>query len=209
MMPDVDISKLTPEEKDFYYFKLHDYDGNLKLDGLELYSAISHILPEPDFKPRDTEEEKNRKLEEIRRINNANMQVYVRMIDSVLEEDDIDKDGYLSYSEYKATRDSTKRRLRDYLMTTTIGKYNIDSESKTTEDKMWREFYGVLDGVLSEFEEYFSIQLPVLEATRCSIPKSKNFTDLNLFRVIATYFDHARIDTMQLKCQALIARAFL
>ncbi|XP_065563895.1 multiple coagulation factor deficiency protein 2 homolog isoform X2 [Artemia franciscana] len=77
MMPDVDISKLTPEEKDFYYFKLHDYDGNLKLDGLELYSAISHILPEPDFKPRDTEEEKNRKLEEIRRINNANMQVYV------------------------------------------------------------------------------------------------------------------------------------
>ncbi|KAK2717665.1 hypothetical protein QYM36_006442 [Artemia franciscana] len=52
-------------------------------------------------------------------------------------------------------------RLRDYLTTTTIGKNNIDSESTTTEDKMWREFY------------------------------------------------KAGIDTMQLRCQALIARAFV
>ena len=36
------------------------------------------------------------------------------------------------------------RRLRDYLTTTTIGKYNNDTESTTTEDKTWREFYKVL-----------------------------------------------------------------
>ncbi|KAK2719003.1 hypothetical protein QYM36_006128 [Artemia franciscana] len=100
-------------------------------------------------------------------------------------------------------------RLRDYLTTTTIGKHNIDSESTTTEDKMRREFYEVLDRVLNEFEERFSVQLPVLEATRCLNPKSKDFMDSDLLLVIATYFDQAGIDTMQLKCQALIARAFV
>ncbi|KAK2704776.1 hypothetical protein QYM36_016984, partial [Artemia franciscana] len=100
-------------------------------------------------------------------------------------------------------------RLRDYLTTTTIGKHNIDSKSTTTEDKMRREFYEVLDRVLNEFEERFSVQLPVLEATRCLNPKSKDFMDSDLLLVIATYFDQAGIDTMQLKCQALIARAFV
>ncbi|KAK2701850.1 hypothetical protein QYM36_019511, partial [Artemia franciscana] len=100
-------------------------------------------------------------------------------------------------------------RLRDYLTTTTIGKHNIDSESTTTEDKMRREFYEVLDRVLNEFEERFSVQLPVLEAKRCLNPKSKDFMDSDLLLVIATYFDQAGIDTMQLKCQALIARAFV
>ncbi|KAK2707660.1 hypothetical protein QYM36_015376 [Artemia franciscana] len=100
-------------------------------------------------------------------------------------------------------------RLRDYLTTTTIGKHNIDSESTTTEDKMRREFYEVLDRVLNEFEECFSVQLPVLEAKRCLNPKSKDFMDSDLLLVIATYFDQVGIDTMQLKCQALIARAFV
>ncbi|KAK2703123.1 hypothetical protein QYM36_018357 [Artemia franciscana] len=85
-------------------------------------------------------------------------------------------------------------RLRDYLTTTTIGKHNIDSESTTTEDKMRR---------------VLRVQLPVLEATRCLNPKSKDFMDSDLLLVIATYFDQAGIDTMQLKCQALIARAFV
>ena len=74
---------------------------------------------------------------------------------------------------------------------------------------MQREFYKVLDRVLNEFEERFSVQLPVLEATRCLNPKSKDFMDSDLLLVIATYFNQAGIDTMQLKCQALIARAFV
>jgi hypothetical protein len=34
--------QMTPEEQNFYYFKLHDYDNNNKLDGLELVSAFAH-----------------------------------------------------------------------------------------------------------------------------------------------------------------------
>ncbi len=34
--------EMTIEEQNFYYFKLHDYDNNNKLDGLELVSAFAH-----------------------------------------------------------------------------------------------------------------------------------------------------------------------
>ena len=34
--------QMTQEEQNFYYFKLHDYDNNNKLDGLELVSAFAH-----------------------------------------------------------------------------------------------------------------------------------------------------------------------
>jgi len=34
--------QLTPDEQNFYYFKLHDYDNNNMLDGLELVNAFAH-----------------------------------------------------------------------------------------------------------------------------------------------------------------------
>ena len=34
--------QMTPEEQNFYYFKLHDYDNNNMLDGLELVNAFAH-----------------------------------------------------------------------------------------------------------------------------------------------------------------------
>lgn len=37
-----DISKMTDDELEFYFFQLHDTDKNLKLDGLEILQAIIH-----------------------------------------------------------------------------------------------------------------------------------------------------------------------
>ena len=34
---------MTDEELQFHYFKLHDYDNNNMLDGIELVSAITHF----------------------------------------------------------------------------------------------------------------------------------------------------------------------
>jgi hypothetical protein len=34
---------MTEEELEFHYFKLHDYDGNNKLDGVEIAKAITHF----------------------------------------------------------------------------------------------------------------------------------------------------------------------
>ena len=42
-MNDADELKLDDEEAmEFHYFKLHDYDNNNKLDGLELGAAMTH-----------------------------------------------------------------------------------------------------------------------------------------------------------------------
>jgi len=36
-------SDMTPQELQLHYFKMHDYDGNNLLDGLELATAITHV----------------------------------------------------------------------------------------------------------------------------------------------------------------------
>ncbi|MED6232880.1 hypothetical protein ATANTOWER_003716 [Ataeniobius toweri] len=39
---------MTPQELQLHYFKMHDYDGNNLLDGLELATAITHVHKEVD-----------------------------------------------------------------------------------------------------------------------------------------------------------------
>uniref|UniRef100_A0A8C0UQ56 Multiple coagulation factor deficiency 2, ER cargo receptor complex subunit n=1 Tax=Cyanistes caeruleus TaxID=156563 RepID=A0A8C0UQ56_CYACU len=39
-------SEMSPQELQLHYFKMHDYDGNNLLDGLELATAISHVHKE-------------------------------------------------------------------------------------------------------------------------------------------------------------------
>ena len=41
-MGDKDVSTMSDEEKNFYYFKLHDFDNNDSLDGLEMLHAVTH-----------------------------------------------------------------------------------------------------------------------------------------------------------------------
>lgn len=41
----VDIDEKTSDhELDFYYFKMHDFDNNKQLDGLEILMALNHII---------------------------------------------------------------------------------------------------------------------------------------------------------------------
>ena len=45
-----DLSKMTDEELEFYYFQVHDTDKNSKLDGLEILNAILHTTHEEEKK---------------------------------------------------------------------------------------------------------------------------------------------------------------
>lgn len=36
------IEEMTEDEKNYLYFKIHDLDGNGKLDGLEIYYSATH-----------------------------------------------------------------------------------------------------------------------------------------------------------------------
>lgn len=49
-----DLSKMTDEELDFYYFQVHDADKNSKLDGLEILQAIMHTEHHADESDNST-----------------------------------------------------------------------------------------------------------------------------------------------------------
>lgn len=76
--------EMTPQELQLHYFKMHDYDGNNLLDGLELATAITHVHREErgDSSPPMKEEE------------------LIALIDDVLRDDDRNNDGYIDYAEF-------------------------------------------------------------------------------------------------------------
>ncbi|XP_057651160.1 multiple coagulation factor deficiency protein 2 homolog [Diorhabda carinulata] len=96
LIPDPDFSKMSDAELEFYYFQVHDSDKNSKLDGLELLQAILHT--DENYGYQDDDEE------HVQHDDSPDFNYYVELIDQVLEEDDVDHDGYLSYSEYVSQR---------------------------------------------------------------------------------------------------------
>ncbi|XP_030628471.1 multiple coagulation factor deficiency protein 2 [Chanos chanos] len=77
-------SDMTPQELQLHYFKMHDYDGNNLLDGLELVTAITHVHREE--KGADSQPMKEEDL--------------ISLIDDVLRDDDKNNDGYIDYAEF-------------------------------------------------------------------------------------------------------------
>ncbi|KAM4867784.1 multiple coagulation factor deficiency protein 2 isoform 2-T2 [Thomomys bottae] len=79
--PEVEMS---PQELQLHYFKMHDYDGNNFLDGLELSTAITHVHKEEGSEqaPPMSEDE------------------LINIIDGVLRDDDKNNDGYIDYAEF-------------------------------------------------------------------------------------------------------------
>ena len=74
---------MNDEDLQFHYFKLHDYDHNNKLDGIELMNAMTHYHDEEgDNKVQYTDEQMS------------------GMIDQILQEDDLNNDGYIDYPEF-------------------------------------------------------------------------------------------------------------
>ncbi|XP_033209156.1 multiple coagulation factor deficiency protein 2 homolog [Belonocnema kinseyi] len=95
----LDLSKLSDQELEFYYFTLHDVDNNTKLDGLEILHAIQHTLHEHD------DEGDNKQLRDSQHKDGEDdLPWIVELIDRVLAEDDLDNDGYLGYIEYMLGR---------------------------------------------------------------------------------------------------------
>ncbi|XP_011493641.2 nuclear transcription factor Y subunit beta isoform X8 [Aedes aegypti] len=91
----IDTSKMSEQELQFHYFKMHDSDNNNKLDGCELIKSLihwhdtkedgddHHAEPStPDSHPQDDE-------------------TLQSLIDPILELMDKDQDGFISYAEYR------------------------------------------------------------------------------------------------------------
>ncbi|XP_045479999.1 multiple coagulation factor deficiency protein 2 homolog [Harmonia axyridis] len=98
MVESPDLSKMSDEELEFYYFQTHDTDKNNKLDGLEILQAITHILDETDVSGNIN--------------NDSDFDYYIRLIDQVLTEDDVDNDGFLDYPEYVRSRQRSSKTIK-------------------------------------------------------------------------------------------------
>lgn len=113
------IAEMTEEERNLLYFKVHDLDGNGKLDGLEMYySATHHSMSQADHEHEhdvgETENEVDGQLDgdsaqfKLLNANNGensddlNFNHVIEILDNFLEVADLNKDGYLHYPEYAA-----------------------------------------------------------------------------------------------------------
>lgn len=101
MAETLDFSKMSEEETEFHFFKAHDVDNNAKLDGLEILYAIQHT--NHDNGGGDTERN-NFSGETIESERDMYLPMIVGLVDKVLEEDDLDNDGYLGYIEFALGR---------------------------------------------------------------------------------------------------------
>lgn len=97
--------EMTDDELEFHYFKLHDYDGNNKLDGVEVTKAITHFHDDEEVAAGEHKTPPKVYTDE----------ELINIIDMVMKEDDLNDDGYIEYFEFvtaqrKAKEDNTDKK---------------------------------------------------------------------------------------------------
>ncbi|XP_076321537.1 multiple coagulation factor deficiency protein 2 homolog [Tachypleus tridentatus] len=105
------------KEVEFYYFQLHDFDKNGMLDGLEILAALNHVNDDPIENTKTSEEydvESANPGVKVANLNwqrlwNSKFEKDSQYIDKILKEDDIDKDGFLTYLEFAIGRRREQR----------------------------------------------------------------------------------------------------
>jgi len=85
---------MSEQELQYHYFKMHDADNNNKLDGQELIKSLFHWHDEANHDPKapGATPPPQAKLftdEEL-----------VGMIDPILDQDDLNRDGFIDYPEF-------------------------------------------------------------------------------------------------------------
>jgi len=94
-----DVSKLSEEELQFHYFKMHDNDNNNKLDGCELIKSLIHWhVEESKHLGANAPPQGTTKIFQDTELSS--------MIDPILDMDDRNRDGYIDYAEFVAAQKS-------------------------------------------------------------------------------------------------------
>nr|XP_050026468.1 multiple coagulation factor deficiency protein 2 homolog [Dermacentor andersoni] len=83
--------ELTEEEITFYFFRMHDFDGNAMLDGIELLSAMQHTI-DHGFVPAG--------------VGQQSFDDMIKLVDGALMLD-ANNDGFVSYPELRITLNHT------------------------------------------------------------------------------------------------------
>jgi len=108
-----DGNEMSEEEMEFHYFRMHDFDNNTQLDGLEILQALMHVLPIDETESEDFHSQNhavNYQSHKRPALREDDFNYYIDLIDTVFEQDDLNHDGLLSYPEYVVGR----RKLDDH-----------------------------------------------------------------------------------------------
>lgn len=98
----IDTSNMSEQELQFHYFKMHDADGNGKLDGCELVKSLIHWH---DHSNHDKESDQPLPEEKIFKDDEL-----VGMIDPILATDDKNQDGFIDYPEFVLAQQAAQSR---------------------------------------------------------------------------------------------------
>ncbi|CAF1073717.1 unnamed protein product [Adineta steineri] len=90
------VEQMSQEEQNFYYFKLHDINNDNRLDGLEVIASFDHEHEEENLQNATVDGHHNNTKNE--RIGDEEL---TNLIDDILKEEDLDRDGFISYEEFK------------------------------------------------------------------------------------------------------------
>jgi len=102
------INRMNVDEQLFLWFESHDWDESTRMDGLELFKALSHDHNYHHEEDEDEEfagEEHERVHDPVQHTPAAERTRFRRtekIVDRMLDEDDSDKDGELSFPEFVA-----------------------------------------------------------------------------------------------------------
>lgn len=99
-----DIKKMDLEEQLFLWFKAHDWDEDDLMDGLELLKALSH---EHNYHHPEEHEDHNEEVidgvdqdQHTPAADRQRLRRTVSIVDKILEDNDVDIDGYISFTEF-------------------------------------------------------------------------------------------------------------
>ncbi|XP_027199201.1 lymphotoxin beta receptor inhibitor-like [Dermatophagoides pteronyssinus] len=94
---DQDVSKMSEEELQFHYFKMHDNDNNNMLDGSELIKSLIHWhVEESRHLGKNASPHGTTKI-----FTDTELE---QMIDPILQMDDKNNDGFIDYPEFVAAQ---------------------------------------------------------------------------------------------------------
>jgi len=101
----LDTEKMDDNALLMQYFRKHDTDNNLKLDGLELLKAISGM---DEDHHHDNEEATEEGGEGEHAAPSYNVDEIIPIVDSILEKDDKNRDGYINWPEFRSRQHMTQ-----------------------------------------------------------------------------------------------------
>uniref|UniRef100_A0A8W7P3F9 EF-hand domain-containing protein n=1 Tax=Anopheles coluzzii TaxID=1518534 RepID=A0A8W7P3F9_ANOCL len=95
------LTEMSEDEKNFYYFKLHDSDNNDNLDGLEMLHAATHHHSKSDGQLHGIDRAATQPGDDrAALLDDDEFNHIIEVIDDFIEFADTDKNGLLNYPEY-------------------------------------------------------------------------------------------------------------